>query len=86
MHIRTHPEINELSPPSMLQNPAISLLCQVRPSEWGELPKFGPTIHFLRWAGPYFGNVPHHHLGLTYHQKENEENNDKHAIHPCLVK
>jgi hypothetical protein len=25
-------------------------------------------------------------LGLTYHQKENEENNDKHAIHPCLVK
>jgi hypothetical protein len=53
MHIRTHPEINELSPPSMLENPAISLLCQVKAlSGWGALLKFAPTLHFLKWAGP----------------------------------
>ncbi len=45
----------------------------------------------ISWNGLalILGMPPHHHLGLTYHQKENapkEENNDKIAIHPCLVK
>jgi hypothetical protein len=89
MHIRTHNEINELSPPSMLENPAISLLCQVRPLEWEALPKFGPTLHFLKWVGPYFGNAPTNTWGPYLPPKRKctqEENNDKIAIHPCLVK
>jgi hypothetical protein len=51
--------------------------------------KFGPTLHFLKWAGPYFGNGPPPPLGPYLPPKRKctqEENNDKNAIHPCLVK
>ncbi len=89
MHIRTHPEINELSSPSMLENPAISLLCHVRPLECGALPKIWTYPPFLEMGWPLFWECPPPPLGPYLPPKRKctqEENNDKNAVHPCLVK